>query len=246
LTGRTRLRFEITPVGDRLVLGLFGELRHRDVPQVRTHLLKCLAEQPAALVVDLAGADLVEPVSLAIFATVARQSEAWPGAPVLLSVTDRRVVRLLANGGYGRLPVFTDRSEALAADPGRGTPSLSDVLLPAAGAARHARELAVLVCDRWELSRTADAAAAVTSEMVTNAVVHARTMMDLRFSRGRHYLLVAVRDGSDRPPRPDRGPSGDPATGRGLLLVDRLALHWGSFPAAGGKVVWAALPAGKA
>jgi hypothetical protein len=36
-------------------------------------------------------------------------------------------------------------------------------------------------------------------------------------------------------------PRADPATGRGLLLVDEFALRWGSFPAAGGKVVWAAL-----
>jgi anti-anti-sigma factor len=236
------LRTEIVRADGKLVLHLTGELRRANLPQIRTVLAKCLGEQPDALVVDLTGVEVREALALSVFAAVARQAETWPGTALMLSVPDGPVARLFATGGFGRLPLFAGTAEALAAEPGRGTPSLSDVLLPASGAARHARALAAGVCERWELPHLAEEAGVIAGELVTNAAVHARTMMDLRFSRGRHYLLIAVRDGSEAPPRVARGPRSDPATGRGLLLVEELALRWGSFPAAGGKVVWAALP----
>jgi anti-anti-sigma factor len=237
------LRTEVVRVGDRLLLRLSGELRRSNVARLRTVLVKCLAEQPAVLVTDLTGLAVPEPVVLAVFAAVARQAETWPGASMMLCTADPEVSRLLATGAFGRLPVFAGAAEALAAEPARGMPSLSDVLLPTSGAVRHARALAAEVCDRWDLPRLEPAVVVVANELVGNAVTHARTMMDLRFSRGRHYVLIAVRDGSDSPPRLVRGPSASPAAGRGLLLVDGLTRLWGSFPAAGGKVVWAALSA---
>jgi anti-anti-sigma factor len=235
------LSAETTWADAKLVVRLAGELRRASLPQVRRILAKCLAEQPKTLVVDLAGVQVRDELALTVFATAARQAETWPGASLMLSIPDPAVARLFATGGYGRLPMFASVDEALAADPGRGTPSLGDVLLPASGAARHARGLAVEACERWGLPAIAPAAAIVTGELVANAVVHARTMMDLRLSRGHHYFLIAVRDGSDAPPRLLLGPRAEPVSGRGLLLVDEFAPRWGSFPAAGGKVVWAAL-----
>jgi anti-sigma regulatory factor (Ser/Thr protein kinase) len=81
----------------------------------------------------------------------------------------------------------------------------------------------------------------VAGELVTNAVVHAQTMIDFRVTLGRRYLIVAVRDGSDvlpvQPPPACDKPDGP----RGLLLVNSLAHRWGTLPAYSGKVVWATL-----
>ena len=87
-------------------------------------------------------------------------------------------------------------------------------------------------------------AAMVITELVANAVDHARTpcTVSLRLSHG--VLSVAVRDA--RPgsvPRP--GPI-DPnaARGRGLQMVDALAWAWGVTLHTEGKTVWAVLGGG--
>ncbi len=81
----------------------------------------------------------------------------------------------------------------------------------------------------------------MAGELVTNAVLHAQTLIDLRFSLGRRYLLIAVRDGSYEIPRVREATPLDPAAPRGLFLVAQFAKRWGTVPAEGGKVVWASL-----
>ena len=89
-----------------------------------------------------------------------------------------------------------------------------------------------------------DDAVLLTSELVTNAVVHARTpsVMSLRLAGG--VLAVTVRDGDPRPMyRPEPGATGahDGDHGRGLLILDAMADAWGTLPTADGKVVWATM-----
>ncbi len=75
------------------------------------------------------------------------------------------------------------------------------------------------------------------SEVVTNAVLHARTSstMTVRLEGDRVRVEVADRDPT-LPARRDhdlRAP-----TGRGLRLLDELASAWGADADAHGKVVW--------
>lgn len=79
----------------------------------------------------------------------------------------------------------------------------------------------------------------LVSELVANAVLHAHTTIAVRVSRdvpsGR--VKVAVHDGTPRSPaRKHYSPTS--TTGRGLLLVERLASDWGVTPSAAGKSVW--------
>jgi len=86
-----------------------------------------------------------------------------------------------------------------------------------------------------------DTALLVVSELVTNAVVNARSQVTLRLRLRRDRLLVEVEDEDSRLPvlqEHDR----DALGGRGLLLVDALSVRWGSRPRPTGKVVWAELP----
>lgn len=82
-----------------------------------------------------------------------------------------------------------------------------------------------------------DAAGLLVSELVTNAVVHARTDVTLRATIRRGVLRIEVADGSPVVPTPRR-PSGLAGTGRGLQLVDRLANRWGVQKSRGGKTIW--------
>jgi hypothetical protein len=81
--------------------------------------------------------------------------------------------------------------------------------------------------------------ALVTSELASNAVRHAATPFEvvLDFSGG--HVRVEVRDGSPVVPRGAMPGAG--VTGRGLVVVDRLASAWGVEATRRGKVVWAEL-----
>src|SRR4051794_34916854 len=61
-------------------------------------------------------------------------------------------------------------------------------------APRRARALALQACREWGTSEQADNIALVASELVTNAVVHARTGLELHLRHLGHYIYVAVHD----------------------------------------------------
>ena len=77
----------------------------------------------------------------------------------------------------------------------------------------------------------------LTSELVTNAVVHARTPIDVKVEVDADQMRVEVADGDPRMPAP-LGHNPDAVGGRGLFLVEQLSAAWGSDPCRGGKVVW--------
>lgn len=80
-------------------------------------------------------------------------------------------------------------------------------------------------------------AALLTSELVTNAVVHGCADVDLLVRESRGVVRVEVGDTSDRMPVP-RPASLDALGGRGLFLVDHLADAWGVERRQRGKAVW--------
>lgn len=79
----------------------------------------------------------------------------------------------------------------------------------------------------------------LVSEVVTNAVLHARSDIRLDIRPAGDVLRVEVHDGSPVEPRVHHFhlTSG---TGRGLRMLEQLARRWGveADPTGGGKVVW--------
>jgi anti-sigma regulatory factor (Ser/Thr protein kinase) len=83
----------------------------------------------------------------------------------------------------------------------------------------------------------------VASELVTNAVVHARTVMTLQIRLRPRYLYLAVFDEAHTEPVLRRsGDHTDVPGGRGLQIVDVAAARWGHLRRPDGKVVWACFP----
>jgi anti-sigma regulatory factor (Ser/Thr protein kinase) len=77
----------------------------------------------------------------------------------------------------------------------------------------------------------------LTSELVSNALVHAGTPIEVAVALGAHGVVVAVTDGSDQAPVARH--YGNPAsTGRGVQLLEELSDEWGVIPTAHGKTVW--------
>jgi len=88
-----------------------------------------------------------------------------------------------------------------------------------------------------------DAILLVTSELVTNAVRHARTPFRLEVHSWEHSLTVVVTDACPTEQPQLREPLSDPLAlhGRGLFLVDRLSRDWGFTNQGSSKQVWAEL-----
>jgi hypothetical protein len=79
----------------------------------------------------------------------------------------------------------------------------------------------------------------IVTELVGNAARHARTPIDLVLRRSASYLHVAVIDGDPRPARLCSPSAREETGGRGLVLVNALAVAWGCSPTLGGKSTWA-------
>ncbi|HEY3239818.1 MAG TPA: ATP-binding protein [Acidimicrobiia bacterium] len=77
----------------------------------------------------------------------------------------------------------------------------------------------------------------LTSEVVTNALVHARSAAELSVYVSATTIRVEVEDPSSL--MPTRRQAGvDAVSGRGLTIVDGLARAWGVEPGIRGKRVW--------
>jgi hypothetical protein len=210
---------------------------------IRSALLKCLAQCPEAVLVDLSRMRLGNPAALSVFLVVARQAARWPAAPVVLCAARPDAASLLRARAIERrcllAPSLAAATRSLRS--GHAPPSIREELLPAMGAGRRTREVITEACLRWKVPELVGPACTVATELVFNAVVHASTMMTLLVSLRGRYLHIAVRDGSTRPPVLDRDVDPAALRGRGLGLVDAMCRRWGSFPSDGGKVVWATL-----
>jgi anti-sigma regulatory factor (Ser/Thr protein kinase) len=115
------------------------------------------------------------------------------------------------------------------------TSRLPPVLASAANARHIVRDVLLHAgVDRWPII---DTAMLLVSEMVTNAVVHARTPVEVRVVVGNDVVRVEARDASTSPLERHRlGPAA--TSGRGLALIEQLATTWGSTTEAEGKTVW--------
>lgn len=82
-----------------------------------------------------------------------------------------------------------------------------------------------------------DTATLLVSEVVTNAVLHARSPLSVRVVERGDTARIEVSDGSPVPPRVHSFSSLS-ATGRGLRLLGQLALAWGVEPSDHGKTIW--------
>jgi anti-sigma regulatory factor (Ser/Thr protein kinase)/anti-anti-sigma regulatory factor len=228
-----------------LVVAFTGSIDLFTVARVRRALLKGFGEQPYALICDLSGVHSLDPSCATIFATVANHpASTWPTTSLLLGAAQPAVANVL-----GRLQVphflrlYATVEEALDAAFDR-PPYLRDELLlaPSPTAPAAARGFVRDVCRYWQSAladeTVVDRVELLVNELVTNAVLHARTDVRLRLELWGDRLYIAVRDGSPRLLRL-AGPDPYAERGRGLRLIEQLAHAWGVHRHPdGGKVVW--------
>jgi anti-sigma regulatory factor (Ser/Thr protein kinase) len=132
-------------------------------------------------------------------------------------------------------------------DQGRSTAGADQVTLsPTPGSAAAARRFIAARAAAWSLPRpVGEQLVLVGSELVTNALLHARTALTLTLERRDGHVRISVTDASQAPAALRRYRS-DSLTGRGLGVVAALSRRWGVDATPHGKVVWAELDLGGA
>ncbi|TCC51463.1 hypothetical protein E0H73_40785 [Kribbella pittospori] len=245
---RPHLAIAIASQSGATIVGLTGILDVATAPRLRDALLKCLADQPAAVIADLTLLELRKAYTLTVFTVVARRTAEWSGVPLILVARPDHGSRLdLHTKAIARfLPVYPDLVTAVASIRRPPTRRITRLRLAATPhSALAARRVVVAACEVWNCIELAEDAAAVVSELVANVVLHAGTDAVLRLEFRRGLLTVAVTDGSALQPAWSAAPpTGDEVRsgGFGLRIIESLSTTWGWAPTSdGGKIVWAVL-----
>jgi anti-sigma regulatory factor (Ser/Thr protein kinase) len=110
-------------------------------------------------------------------------------------------------------------------------------LPPEPTSATQARALARERLGASYSQETLDTVALLVTELVTNAILHARTPLQLTLDPRPGHVRICVEDQSSEQPTLQRYEA-DAITGRGLALVDQLSSSWGVDGTPSGKVVW--------
>jgi anti-sigma regulatory factor (Ser/Thr protein kinase) len=219
---------------------------------LRRAVLKALSERPLALLIDLNHVIIRDPVDLVVLPTLDRRASLECGLRLQCYVetggpTGRLVRELLGH----QMSFHPGRKAALAAGEADGAQVCRAHLhLPAdAHSAAQARAVIADLCRRWGIPKIVDDAQLIVSELVTNAVQHARTEIDLIATLRDDLLHLQVRDQAYAPALFPVEPLADliysarnsRLGGRGLLLVAALSTACGTTIGAYGKTVWASL-----
>jgi CheY-like chemotaxis protein len=137
-----------------------------------------------------------------------------------------------------KLDYLVDLLEAVTAED--GAEAFVDLPLSPTSVAA-ARRFVEARMKEWGVEQLLDDALMVSSELVTNAVTHARSSCRIRLSLNVARLRIDVLDAGAGTPEP-QPPSETEEHGRGLYMVDAVTSAWGLEDVPGkGKLVWAEL-----
>jgi hypothetical protein len=212
--------------------------------EVDHRIQAALAEGPRGVVCALSGSLAHAPApALDVLASAGRHMRAWPAVPVVLACPDPRTAALLDGRLDGReLQHASSLLQGWAQVMDTPAPRTAHLRLsPSARAPHGARRFLTRVCHDWGLNHHLDSGALVITELVTNALIHTTSDIEVLLAGDQDRLRIAVRDSDPTPPRTPSVDS-DSLTGRGLLLVEALSESSGAMPTNdGGKLVWGVL-----
>ncbi|UWP79550.1 ATP-binding protein [Dactylosporangium fulvum] len=237
-----------------IAVGLHGRWNRALRLDLAAGLRKCFAEQPRAVLVDLA--DLDDPAAQCVSTLLAgyhAAAAADPPVPLLVCAPGAAVRERLVATGVDRSIGVHDTVDAARAAVRAGVPmpTVRRIELPGDYmSAAIARDVTGQVCIEWSLGHLLHPARLIISELVTNAIEHSGGPFTVRLSLRGRLLHLAVQDRNPALPfmidpaghAPDaRRPLDE--RGLGLRIVATEATAWGAMPCRFGKTVWATLRA---
>jgi hypothetical protein len=222
------------------IVRLIGVLSIATMPRLSAALLKCLSDQPKAVVVDMDLLAVQHVVALNVFAVAARQASVWSGAQLILvsgpALEGRLKPRARVLARFVRIyPTMTVALASARRVPVRRMSMRFLTREPASAAiARHHVEQ---ICCAWKCGTLCERAVAIADELVGHAILRGRDDPILRMEQRRGLLTVSVIN--DQEGRRGSTASFEPFS---RAIVTALASEWGSNPVmSGGTIVWALL-----
>ncbi len=103
--------------------------------------------------------------------------------------------------------------------------------------AREARRFVVTTLRAWACEPLVDSVSLLVSELVTNAVIHAHSAVELVLHLSPDKVRVEVIDAANMGVH-RRDAASDAQSGRGMALIEALASSWGIDSLLSGKSVW--------
>lgn len=222
------------------IVRLIGVLSIATMPRLRETLLKCLADQPKAVVVDLDLLAVQHVVALNVFAVAATQASVWSGAQLILvsgpALEGRLKPRARVLARFVR--IYPTMTVALASARRVPIRRLSVRFLSRTpDAAAIARHHVHQICSAWKCGILGEDAVAIADELVGHAFLRSQEDPILRMEIRRDLLTVSVIN--DQEGRRGSTASFEPFR---RAIVTALAETWGSTRVmSGGTVVWAVL-----
>jgi hypothetical protein len=225
------------------VIALSGELWAGSVVSAAGAVSDALTEAGRVLV-DLSGLRMTWTPAAQVFPSVLTAAGGWPAARLVLFGADADLSRSLTTLNVTHtVPLAVDETTArqvLLCRPPAIARTLD--LGEEPSASRRARLFVKASCREWQIDAVCDDAVLVASELVGNAVTHARTACRLELRLDALGLTVAVRDYDFRGSLVPLACTSAGRRDHGLFLVASISRAWGVTPTEEGKNVWALLP----
>jgi anti-anti-sigma regulatory factor len=226
-----------------VTLSPHGVLDAYTAPDLRAAMLEAVADQGGGVIVDVSDLTVGDDIGLAVLSSVGQENRRWPGVGLTLAGASSEFQAAGEKIGIfsyvDSCPDLATAVNELIAAP--LPPRVRRSIVPDRNAPSVARAAVYEFCREQRVAGSTEAAQLVASELVTNAVVHAGTAIELTLRLVDVSLHVAVRDTGDGQARISGTVDESAESGRGLVLVDALASSWGSFIPNAGKIVWATL-----
>jgi hypothetical protein len=244
----TTLQVQLRTTHEMTVMTPVGVLSVSSSPHLRDLLLKCLADQPAALIIELDRLRAIPLSTLSMFGVVSRVAAVWSGVPLLLVAAGQMNADLHSAVLGDHVGVHASMEIAIA---GTRTAALRQIavwhLRGEPSSAAFARQQLRDTCTAWSQPASAGDVVMLAEELVSNAI-RENTGEDLilRVELRGTLLTVAVTDASSTPaiqPTPHTPQQVDQSLDR--RIISMLAAASGTSPTlSGGSTAWAVLQLG--
>lgn len=213
-----------------------------DAGQVDRAVQDALARNPRGIVCSIAATRCDDDHRLLDeVAALGRHVRRWPAVPIAIACPDEISRSRLRSSADGR-DLTIAPSVLQASDEITSGPAPADAILqlsPRATAGRAARGFLTRTLLDWRSGGAIETGCLIISELVTNAVRHSATDIEVAVGKHERLLRIAVHDRTRSLPQtldPDPTRTG----GRGIALVKALSRNFGVLTTASpGKVVWA-------